>query len=152
MNWILPFVATSTSLIGCAILLAGLWKLTLAHNSKHWPIANGRIIHSNTKPAAFNCIAADIKYEYEVNGIIKTGTRIQVLDWSDSTGKMAERIITKYPIGSKVNISYSPKKTSYSLLEPGRSLRSIITILIGFLFPVTGLSLFWFINDIMNGL
>lgn len=100
-------------LIGLIGMGSGVWMLLQGHNCTRWPTAEGVIrtaTISHSKP-----YRASISYYYQVAGIPYTGTR---LAFGEDMAR-GQRILNRYPVGTKAAVHYLPDEPQLAVLETG---------------------------------
>lgn len=84
-----------------------------------WKKAEGKIIKSKLKKdsstISYDTYLPDIEYEYTVKGKKFVGNRIFINDF-ESDKNTIQRLIDKFPEGSKVKVFYNPFRPSESIL------------------------------------
>jgi len=116
------FYAIGAGVIGLGFGVYSLIKLVLAHR---WPEAEGTIVSSyksNRSSDAGRMEDAEITYEYEVGGKLYRSDTIQAGgDISSSPSKRGstnvDRILIKYPVGTKVTVYHHPRLPQIACLE-----------------------------------
>jgi len=121
------------------LILIGIWLLKRAFNqvrlvlqSKGWPSVPGTVIsstvikkinkHENNegRVSYYSTYQPDIEFRYEVNSTSFTSYQRVIGDapiFSDE--KKANEIVTKYPVGKAISVSYPPQDPQSGVLEPG---------------------------------
>jgi hypothetical protein len=103
---------------------AGVWNLTWAFRSAHWPTTEGVIQTAKMKREVSNgphrhmTHSAEISYAYEVAGTNYTGTQVAFGEMSASVD-YARGILDRFPVGRKVPVYYFPKDPQTAVLETG---------------------------------
>jgi len=142
------FYVIGVGIIGLGFGVYSLIKLIL---SRRWPEAEGTIVSaykSNRPTDAGRMEDAEVTYEYEVNGKKYRNNTIQAGgDISASPSKRSatdvDRLLTKYPVGTKVAVYYHPRLPQIACLE-----RSDATaIFIGFIFGPLAVALGYYLLD-----
>lgn len=120
--------------IGCVPLWWGVQGVREVRESNSWPTVPGKVTGShvahttsktrdrdrNNREQTTHSYSAQIEYEFEVNGLKQTGTRITIVSEQIGDQAQAEAISKRYEIGTEVVVSYKPGDPSESVLEPGR--------------------------------
>jgi len=146
--WIIAAFALGVGSIG---VVGTARQLVRRQRSKSWPVAPGRITHSEmtveTKTSAkgeSTMYGARIAYTYAIGGVDHEGHQV---DWLDDIktnfDSPARKLVAKYPVGQVVNVYYDPADPATALLEPWR-LRGILFIaLFAVVFSGFGVFLVW---------
>lgn len=132
---ILWIIAAVMLAIGSVGTVGTVRQLIRRQRSKAWPVASGRITHSEmtveTKSDSkgdTTMYGARIAYSYAVGGVDYNGHQV---DWVDDIktnfDSPARKLVAKYPVGQIVNVYYDPADPKTALLEPWR-LRGIFFI------------------------
>lgn len=114
-------------LTGVVILILGLFLSDIPTMiiSQEWPTVEGFIISSKLVGTSikeydndyYTETKAFIRYQYSVNGILYSSSRVNSIDspFSLYPASFARR----YPVGQDVSVHYNPRDPSKALLEPG---------------------------------
>lgn len=117
--------------VACGVL--GVCFLKKGLQIKTWPIAKGKIIHSelevvyNPKPSD----KANIKYSYQVDGVAYESNSVRpggtvVSKWPGQV----EKVLKMFPVESTVDVNYNPQKHAESYLMTGLDFRGFGLILL----------------------
>lgn len=129
--------------------LAGLFLTYFASNNalnasktKSWPTAEGTIVTSEITGSASRYVL-HIVYTYTVDSTEYSSEKIGLTNYAQYKKKVdAESAIDKYPLNSKVTVSYNPNKVDEAILKPGIKGEHIFMFGLGlviFLAPLFGL-------------
>ncbi|HSH04308.1 MAG TPA: DUF3592 domain-containing protein [Anaerolineae bacterium] len=120
---------SSLSYFGVIVVVAGMvwvkrgWgAFVLGRASEGWPRAEGTIVASRgryEKAPNHRFYQAVVRYEYEVEGVRHEGSTICFGRREWLFRQVEQRLITKYPQGSEVEVYYKPDEPSVAVLEPG---------------------------------
>ena len=66
-------------------------------------------------------------YEFDINGISYTGSRIAF----GIKTRSARALFEKYPPNAEVAVRYNPSNPNQSCIEPGRIIGGIVSVVIG---------------------
>jgi len=151
---------------GAAATYFGAREVLRAKASMDWPTTQGKIMESSLErelrprkpgesgPLNRRVYRAKILYEYQVDEVTLTGTRITYLKKKrikvkgDDTSKIdrtlaeaqAQSIVDRYPKGKSVSVYYKPDNPEVCLLEPGLGLQAFVAPVIGvFMFIIGGI-------------
>lgn len=130
-------------LLGGAILWLGARQFEAARRSASWPTAQGTIVSSTRQivRARHPHARARIVYFYEVDNRMYYGRRVAFGDVS-SPARVAE-LLSRYPAGVQVSVSYDPSEPRDSVLEPGVDPGAGKSRSLGLLTLLLGASLAW---------
>ena len=106
------------------------WKnVQLAKVSTHWPTTTGKITAAETVKVMFRR-QPRVTYTYSVNDRPFASQRISFA--GGYRPKETDAILTRYPIGNEVAVSYSPENPAEATLETGatKQVRSQLNILL----------------------
>ena len=146
--WIIAAFALGFGSIG---VVGTARQLVRRQRSKSWPVAAGRVTHSEMTVEAKRSAKSDttmygarIAYTYTIGGVEYEGNQV---DWLDDIktnfDSPARKLVAKYPVGQLVNVYYDPADPKTALLEPWR-LRGIFFIaLFAVVFSGFGVFLVW---------
>jgi hypothetical protein len=123
--------------MGVVTLLAGARTFQKGWQSYRWPNVPGRIVScelakwdSGAGRSRSVTYQPRLVYTYEVEGRAYTGSTLTALDsWSGK--RWAERWMRRFPAGSDVAVTYSPKNPSEAFLVPGIDFWSVAIMLVG---------------------
>jgi hypothetical protein len=132
--------------------------LVQAGESSGWPSTPGKIIESRVEQqrsgggrqlsldgpvqeGAVYTWAAEIRYEYSVEGKDHVGSRIQLDDMDTNDRSRAEGIAAGYPVGKEVDVYYDPDKPEIAVLVPG-TMGLVVLMAVGSLIPLVMTFLF----------
>ena len=105
-----------------------------AQQSLQWPTTPGQIVRSgidvsvhrersrdhDRRKRETHSYSAAIEYEFQVDGQTIQGERIAVISDQFGSKGWAEATSKRFPVGTKVTVSYNPTKPEQCVLEPGR--------------------------------
>jgi hypothetical protein len=109
-------------LVGAVAIGCGAWTLLRSLRCAHWPTTEGVIetaeMVRESSSDGDDTFSAKVSYSYQVAGIHHESTR---LAFGEMTGPAthAQRILTRYTIGRKVPVHYSPEHPELAVLETG---------------------------------
>lgn len=139
-------------LSGAALIVFGFRQMAEARASLQWPVAHGRVIHSEfvqrkeiTKATERDRFTyrPEIRYEYEVNGRVWTASRVSFGDAGSSDFALAQEVVARYPVGTAVKVAYRAEDPASACLEPGPHKVTWIMPGAGMLFTLIGVLVFW---------
>lgn len=117
-------------IFGSVLTLTGLKLIHNARESLYCPETEGVITESFMDWDRHKKQYATIGYSFIVKGEKKIGFQISAKDTNISN----EELLTKYPVGKKVEVYYDPDNPENSLLEPGYSWQRYQAFVLGILF------------------
>lgn len=130
---------------GAVLTYLGAQELYQGYTSTYWPTVNGEVIQSSmgsSDPGARRrqrVYSADVTYSYRIGNEAYTASRVSFGDYSDSGGRYAGRVLSRYSRGDQVTVHYEPGDPSNAVLEPGVHGRTWFKPLFGLVFFVIGL-------------
>ena len=96
-----------------------------AYESLHWPTVVGRIEYSDVDfyfQRSAKIYFPKVTYRYDVAGASYTGRRIWAFNLNVvATATHAERISSRFPVGSSVFVSYDPSHPATAVLITGEN-------------------------------
>lgn len=126
--------------VGLIALGVGVWMMIKSLRSEHWPVTDGVMLSAEIKSHSGehgNTYSAEVTYDYHVGGVGYTGEKISIGQMSSSTS-YAQGILSRYPVGKKVFVHYSPADSSEAVLETGIHGGTWICIGLGLAFTLAG--------------
>jgi Protein of unknown function (DUF3592) len=101
---------------------AGCWNVYRGLRCESWPTTEGVVdraaMTSHTSNKGGVTYSADISYHYQAAGTYHTGTRLAFGTMSSSYN-YAQEILSRYPVGARVPVHYSPDDPELAVLETG---------------------------------
>lgn len=143
---IFPLIFTAA---GAIALCLGLQWMQRAKASTNWPTAPGVVVSSEVQSRSdgdTTTYGAEILYEYEVDGVRHSSSRVGYGDYSTNYSGHARNIVKQYPKGAAVTVHYMPEKPGESVLEPGVHARTYFVPALGAVFTTFGLLMLWFLT------
>jgi hypothetical protein len=111
---------TVLSLIFLVVFPFAVWKawqnVQMAKASTAWPTTTGKVTAAEAAKVMFRR-QPRITYSYSVNGASFTSQRISFA--GGYRPKETDEILSRYPVGSDVTVSYAPDKPAEATLETG---------------------------------
>ncbi len=125
---------------GAGVLISR-WSLSAivrSRRSRQWPSVSGRVTSSevskNSVPRG-TTYWANMRYEYEVEGMLYLNDIISFGQNGDATLGMASALVAQYASGQEVKVFYDPKSPKVSCLKVGLlSSGTYVAVFIGVLF------------------
>ena len=102
--------------------------------SRRWPRVTGRITSARAVIVAvpayrgLSALTPDIRYVYGVNGRTYEGNTVT---YGSFSRPLTEDMLSDFPTGATVNVSYDPSTPSHAVLRPGVDSAEIILAAIG---------------------
>lgn len=92
-----------------------------ASASVNWPTAQGQMLSISSRKFGFPrpAFVPFAEYTFNANGHEQMGKRIGYRVIACRDEKEIERVVAKYPVGSKVKVTYNPADPRDSSIEPG---------------------------------
>ena len=116
-----------TALLGLAFIIWMAVSKQRQHGTPNWPYVQGEVIASQVVPferetalGIERTFTPVVEYRYTVEGLPYTSkTRNSLPDMTATTHDllMATRIITRYPVGAWVRVTYNPVNPQQAVLE-----------------------------------
>jgi hypothetical protein len=103
----------SSALIGLIMLISGMYRRSRISASQSWQQVEGTIVHSGVErdpghdSRGYRVL---VSYEYAVNGVQYTGSRVGFDQRFYLRKKSAEAVAGKYPVTSRVPVYFDPAK------------------------------------------
>jgi hypothetical protein len=144
----------------CAAIGGGLWaldiglkSLELARASTGWPTTPGQIVSSrviehrqtNEDGDPHTSYWVQVRYAYMVNGISYSSERVNLgVGGGGDSPAGAQRVVSRYPAGSRATVYYDPQNPQEALLEPGEGMAVWLPLWMagGALLAAVGLAVF----------
>ena len=143
--------ALSTTIGGCIALALGGGaayiggrSIALGVRSRRWPSYEGRVVsshlHQQRRPnRPGHTYQAEIIYCYEdSSGETQRSNRVHCGFSGAGPRGGAASMVERYPNNKQIPVYYDPEQPSYTVLEPGVCVSSVIVTLMGFGFAVIG--------------
>ncbi len=128
-------------LVGLVVAVWGGVVVRNAFDSYRWESTSGTIFQSSItqhRSKGTSTYAANIAYNYSVDGVSFTSMNIKFGQFSTSSRSSAEYWTKRYPVGKQVKVFYSPADHSQAVLERGVSVSSFFLLGVGSVFLVAG--------------
>ncbi len=140
---ILPLIFV---VVGAIVLFVGARGIIRARSSLSWPTTQGKIVESSVehnRSSGSNggnstTYEAEILYEFTVEGMTFSGSRIAYGDYGSSNPSHARRVVNRYPKDKKVTVHYMPVNPEECLLEPGLKIQALFLPGFGLIFFTAG--------------
>ncbi len=125
-------------LLGLIILFFGVKDWMRDRDDQNWPSAPGIVRTAKIAESMDGDKYAEIAYEYQVEGVSYSSSRISYGHFWPFGTAGAERIVSRYPQGTKVTVFYDPQDRKAATLEPGFTDRTWTAIASGVGFLLWG--------------
>jgi hypothetical protein len=111
-----------------ALLFTGTWQ---GKASLQWPTVEGEIVESfvSEEYDEGRCYRPKIRYRYQVNDQEYT-SELTTFKAYWLVRKTAEKMVDRYPVGSRVQVHYNPRRPKQAVLEPGASLPPAVALIV----------------------
>jgi hypothetical protein len=138
--------------VGLVLMARGSYLSYLAWVSNTWPSVEGVIVQSKLVPDGHlgKTATAKIEFAYSVDGVEYVSDQYRFGAVGQYTTPHAiERELSKYPIGTKVMVSYDPAEPQNAVIERGQAFSAIADFLtIGVI--ITGVPLILYFHAIKD--
>jgi len=130
-----------TIFLACGIFMIVYgWRiLSNASISTNWPSVSGQITQSRIRvehDEDGTTYYADVVFEYVAADKRYTGDTVNFGEYGSSNENHAAEIVSRYPVGREVLVTYDPDDPATAVLEPGVTLSSYMVLGIGVLFTL----------------
>jgi len=115
LSWLLPIIGISVGIIGLGIGSENVWH---SLKCESWPHTDGVIRTANIERETSRRYHASISYNYEVDHVPYTSTRIAFEVYVGDKDR-AQNLADRYSVGQRVQVFYSPTHPEDAVLEPG---------------------------------
>ena len=116
-----------------------------AQDSPNWPRTTGEVydrsVIENARKGTVG-YTVHVKYRYVVKNQAYAGERVSARD-SGHSAEGRDRVLAKYPVGSKPEVFYAPSDPQQSFLEPGPPEAPYVRLGIVGAMPLLGIALLW---------
>jgi len=144
--------------VGFGLFWKGTSDMELAKQSESWPIAEGKIISSeitrktssSSNGGSSTTYHAEVSYQYTAEGRSYTSDRVSFGQYGSSDRDHAQDIVNRYQSGETVQVFYKFDDPSVAVLEPGIGFGVWIFTIVGVIFSVLGVVMFWKLPTAMN--
>ena len=114
-----PLSLNMTVVPALLTLAWGYWFVLRARRSAGWPVVPATIMESRVVQQG-NARSPRLTFDYLAAGQRRVGNRLWVGPRSIAvTGKWADRVASRYPVGAVVHVAVDPADPAYAVLEPG---------------------------------
>lgn len=131
----LAFVTASVPMIKL-----GYEELKKAQDSPNWSTTTGVIVSSGIEEGSSEgpTYSANIQYQYSIGGKSYLSNQVSFGQYGSSDPEHARSIVRRYEKGQKISVYFHPYYTDQSVLEPGVSSSSYMTLAGGIIFFTVG--------------
>jgi hypothetical protein len=153
LSWVFTGVGAVLALAGVVTLFAGLKHLLEAAASRRWPSVPGRVVSSDVTDVSRKVQTGDepeklvhehrveVRYEYTLKGVLFSGIDLGEAPEQSTDERWAHERAAKFPKGAEVQVFYSPKDPTRSVLEPGIRAASWVGVLVALALMATGIAM-----------
>jgi hypothetical protein len=103
--------------------------------ARNWPRVRGRIVASGIRSRSSRQLRVVyypwVRYDYTVEGRAFSAAVLKVGIEVGGSRRYAEKIVSRYPVGAIVDVSYDPKSPGNAALEHGSGLAWILPLIAG---------------------
>lgn len=129
-----------TTAVPALLTLAWGWFVLRARRSAGWPVVPATITESRVVQQG-NARSPRVAFDYRVAAQAQVGTRVWVGPRSIAvTGKWADRVAARYPVGAVVRAAVDPADPGYAVLEPGIKTLHWLPLVVGVGMVAAGLA------------
>lgn len=141
--------------LGLGVSYYGYRLIRKARASAQWPAVQGKIESSTVDVEREREEDSDgdihyerkyipnIVYQYQVDGMDFMGDQISFGSTSSSSQGWAYKMRDQYPEGAEVAVYYDPENPQEAVLQPGAKGATYIVMVIGVVFVLTGILIFF---------
>jgi len=125
---------------GIVFINIGTWVYFYFKGSEEWPTANGLVLISQVITGLSDGrrrYEHKFRYEYSVEKVSYTN-HVYSCDTVNDTKASAEKMVDRYPEGSKLIVHYNPKNPKRSMIIPGSGKTHLFLIGVGFVLLLVG--------------
>lgn len=153
LSWVFTGVGAILAVAGIATLFAALKHAWEAAGSRRWPSVPGRIVSSDVTHVSRKVQLGDeleklvhehrveIRYEFTLKNVLFSGIDVGEAPEQSTDERWAQARVAKYPKGAEVQVFYSPKDPTRSVLEPGIQAATWIPVLVALALILTGVAM-----------
>jgi hypothetical protein len=114
------------------------WFVLRARRSTGWPVVAATITESRVVQQG-NARSPRVAFDYLAGAQRHVGNRLWVGPRSIAvTGKWADRVAARYPVGAVVRVAVDPADPAYAVLEPGIQALHWLPLVFGLAMVVVG--------------
>lgn len=128
-------------IVGGLVFVLGVRNIIHAGASMSWPTVSGVVLVSGVQSQSSDngtTYHAMVWYEFTVNQIKHSGTRVAFVDYGGSNPSHAQNIVNRYQVGAPVIVHYRSSNPDESVLEPGVKFQAWFMPVFGFVFLAVG--------------
>ncbi len=144
--------------VGFGVFWKGSSDMEMAKKSESWPAAEGKILSSeierrtssSSNGGSSTTYHAEVEYEYTVDGKKYYGDRVSFGQYGSSDRGHASGIVNIFTAGKEVPVYYDPENPGTAVLDTNTGFGSWIMLIVGSVFAVIGVAMFWKLPAAMN--
>lgn len=144
--------------VGFGVFWKGSSDMEMAKKSETWPTVEGKILSSevvrktssSSNGGSSTTYHAEVDYQYTVDGKKYFSDRVSFGQYGSSDRGHASGIVNIFSEGKKVPVYYDPEDPKTSVLDTRSGFGSWIMLIVGSVFGVAGIVMFWKLPAAMN--
>ncbi|MDP2653307.1 MAG: DUF3592 domain-containing protein [Candidatus Omnitrophota bacterium] len=110
-------------IVGLAVMNMGFKQIQKSKLSMTWPTVEGVVSSSDMgrhrDSDRGTTYSADVTYRYVLEGTTYVSSKVRYGSLNTSNPADAQRVLNRYPVGTKVSVHFNPDDPYESVLEPG---------------------------------
>lgn len=149
--WFITLVGAALAGLGVFFIVVGIGEWRSGEASRTWPTVEGRVLVSEvstsrgpSRPGPSTTTSHELRYEYEVDGVRREGTRLSFKVAMGEQDLLARA--ARFPAGSAAAVHVDPEDPERAVLEPGADGWNALPIAMGglaVLFPAAVVAFAW---------
>ncbi|MDD4205780.1 MAG: DUF3592 domain-containing protein [Candidatus Delongbacteria bacterium] len=144
--------------VGFGLFWKGSSDMEMAKKSETWPTVEGKILSSevvrktssSSNGGSSTTYHAEVEYEYTIDGKRYFSDRVSFGQYGSSDRGHAAGIVNIYSPGETATVYYNPEDYNLAVLETGAGFGSWMMLIIGSIFGIAGIVMFWKLPATMN--
>lgn len=134
--------------MGLVTLSTGFLNVLAATRTRRWPRVAGTVLSSQVElklgppPREATLFKARVTYRYTVEGAELQGSQITFDEVETELRSAAEELVSRYRVGTTVQVSHDPADPSKAVLEPGVSGPWVLAPTVGVSLLMLGATIF----------
>ncbi|MDY0018241.1 MAG: DUF3592 domain-containing protein [Candidatus Delongbacteria bacterium] len=144
--------------VGFGVFWKGSSDMEMAKKSETWPTVEGKILSSevvrktssSSNGGSSTTYHAEVEYEYTIDGQRYFSDRVSFGQYGSSDRGHAAGIVNIYSPGETATVYYDPEDYNTAVLETGAGFGSWIMLIVGSVFGIIGIVMFWKLPAAMN--
>jgi hypothetical protein len=144
--------------VGFGLFWKGSSDMEMAKKSETWPTVEGKILSSevvrktssSSNGGSSTTYHAEVEYEYTIDGKKYFSDRVSFGQYGSSDRGHASGIVNLYSPGETAVVYYNPEDYKIAVLQTGAGFGSWMMLIIGSVFGIAGIVMFWKLPAAMN--